>query len=75
MILIPCYQPDGKLLALIGALGGHHLVLVDDGSGPAYAGVFAAARAAGCQVVGYSDNCGKGRRPAAMAARRRRWLP
>ena len=60
IILIPCYRPDAKLLALVTALRDQHLVLVDDGSGPAYAGVFDAARAAGCAVVGYADNCGKG---------------
>ena len=60
IILIPCYEPDGKLLALVAALRDQHILLVDDGSGPGYAGVFDAARAAGCEVVGYSDNCGKG---------------
>jgi glycosyltransferase involved in cell wall biosynthesis len=60
IILLPCYQPDGKLLDLVAGLGDQHIVLVDDGSGPRYAGVFDAARAAGCEVVGYSDNCGKG---------------
>lgn len=60
IVLIPCYRPDVKLLSLVAALSGHRIVLVDDGSGAGYAGVFEAARAAGCEVVGYSDNCGKG---------------
>jgi len=60
IILVPCYEPDAKLLALIADLPGERIVLVDDGSGPEYAGVFAAARTAGCDVVGYAGNCGKG---------------
>ena len=36
IILIPCYRPDAKLLALVAALGDHRIVIVDDGSGPAY---------------------------------------
>jgi glycosyltransferase involved in cell wall biosynthesis len=60
IILIPCYRPDAKLLALVADLAEHRTVLVDDGSGPAYAEVFDAARTAGCDVLGYSDNCGKG---------------
>jgi len=64
IILIPCYQPDTKLLALVRALRGpdpaQRIVLVDDGSGPGYTHLFDAARGAGCDVLRYPQNHGKG---------------
>ena len=64
VIIIPCYRPDGALLTLVRALRGpdpdQRIVLVDDGSGPEYAHVFDAARGAGCDVLRYSQNHGKG---------------
>lgn len=41
------------------ALPETRVLVVDDGSGPAYEGVFAAARAAGAVVTGYPVNAGK----------------
>src|SRR5215210_5054045 len=64
IILIPCYKPDAKLLALVDELRasdwGPHIVVVDDGSGQSYAPIFDVARAKGCDVVGYAGNRGKG---------------
>ena len=64
IILIPCYKPDGRLLALVEALRAadatQRVVLVDDGSGPDYGDVFGAAQDAGCDIVGYETNRGKG---------------
>ncbi len=42
--LIPAYEPDGQLPALSEALAaqGFRVLIVDDGSGPVYADVFAA---------------------------------
>jgi glycosyltransferase involved in cell wall biosynthesis len=64
IVLIPAYQPDASLPALVRALrnadASLRLLVVDDGSGPAYAGVFAAVRAAGGETIGYPHNGGKG---------------
>lgn len=64
IVLIPSYQPDASLPALIRSLRRAdpelRLLVVDDGSGRAYAGVFAAARDAGAETIGYPVNGGKG---------------
>lgn len=63
-ILIPAYEPDERLLALIGELqanGSDHIVIVDDGSGERYRSLFNAAQAAGCTVLAHQTNQGKGR--------------
>jgi putative flippase GtrA len=64
IILIPSYEPDGKLLELIRALNaadaGVGIVVVNDGSGRAYDPLFAQARALGATVIGYPNNHGKG---------------
>lgn len=64
-ILIPAYEPDEKLLALLAGLAGaglSPLVVVDDGSSPACAPIFAAAEGvAGCTVLRHAVNLGKGR--------------
>jgi putative flippase GtrA len=64
IILIPAYQPDGKLPQLVGdllAADPRLLVLVvDDGSGPHFGTVFDDARHAGATVIGYPHNRGKG---------------
>ena len=64
VILIPSLHPDEKLgqyvEALIGS-GFSRIVVVDDGSGPAYASFFDALKAyPQCQVLGYAVNRGKG---------------
>ena len=62
-ILIPAYRPSPALIELIQSLatGGNPIVLVDDGSGPEFDGVF--ARAAECgqvRLVRHQTNQGKG---------------
>ncbi len=62
-ILIPAYEPDERLLDLIIKLQDYQLasiVIVDDGSGPAYRGLFQTAEAFGCDVLSHSVNLGKG---------------
>ncbi|WP_104173052.1 bifunctional glycosyltransferase family 2/GtrA family protein [Arthrobacter sp. Y81] len=64
IILIPAYEPDRQLPALIRSIRETEpwatVVVVDDGSGPAYREVFDGVRALGCHVIGYSRNRGKG---------------
>lgn len=63
-ILIPAYEPDERLLDLIIKLQDYQLgpiILVDDGSGSAYRGIFKTAEAFGCQVLTHTVNLGKGR--------------
>lgn len=63
-LIIPSLEPDEKLPALLAALqkaGIRNIVLVDDGSGPAYRPIFDAAEAAGCTVLRHAVNLGKGR--------------
>ena len=60
IVLIPAYQPDGALIDLVRHLPGRDLVIVDDGSGPRHAGVFARVRALGAEVLTVEHNRGKG---------------
>lgn len=64
IILIPAYQPDQQLPALIRSIRDAEpwatVVVVDDGSGPGYKDVFDGVKALGCHVIGYSLNRGKG---------------
>lgn len=64
IILVPAYQPDAQLPHLVHELltADPRLVVlvVDDGSGPAFASVFKNARHAGATVIGYPRNRGKG---------------
>lgn len=59
-MLIPAYQPDHRLAGLVRALDHHHVLVVDDGSGPAYAEFFDDARMAGAEVITLDRNRGKG---------------
>lgn len=75
VVLIPAYQPDARLPRLItrmqGQCPGCAVLVVDDGSGPEYAEVFASARSRGAEVLTYAVNQGKGealRRGLARAA-------
>lgn len=63
LVLIPAFRPDQRLVELVRDLRGTALdvVVVDDGSGPGYAPVFAAVRAAGATVLRHRENRGKGR--------------
>ncbi len=64
IVLIPAYEPTPRLVRLIRELrlDGPKLsvLVVDDGSGPDYKDTFSAARAMGCDVIGYEHNRGKG---------------
>ncbi len=64
IILIPAYEPDQQLPALIRSIRDAEpwatVVVVDDGSGPAYREVFDGVRPLGCHVIGYARNRGKG---------------
>jgi len=62
-ILIPAYEPGGTLLDVIQAIKANckmEIVIVDDGSGPAYAPIFTLAEALGCMVLNHPRNLGKG---------------
>ncbi|MCL2030801.1 MAG: bifunctional glycosyltransferase family 2/GtrA family protein [Oscillospiraceae bacterium] len=62
-ILIPAYQPDARMTALVRELRaacGHRILIADDGSGPAYDALFQEAREAGCTVLRFEANRGKG---------------
>lgn len=65
VVLVPAYEPDARLVDLVQALRrsrpGLHVLVVDDGSGPAHASVFADAAASGAVVVHHDVNRGKGR--------------
>lgn len=63
-ILIPAYEPDIRLLTLIEklmAVCNHKIIVVDDGSGDAYSGIFKAVKEYGCIVLTHTTNQGKGR--------------
>jgi glycosyltransferase involved in cell wall biosynthesis len=63
-ILIPAYKPDHHMLEVIRDLFARdfdRILVVDDGSGDAYAPVFAEAEALGCRMVRHAVNMGKGR--------------
>ena len=55
VVLVPAYQPDARLAALVTdirrRLPGAQVLVVDDGSGPAYEEVFAAAGDAGAVIT------------------------
>jgi putative flippase GtrA len=61
VLLIPAYRPGSELPQLVESLAGNgtftSIVVVDDGSGPEYAPVFAGCRAT---VVSHAKNLGKG---------------
>lgn len=64
VILIPAYEPDHQLPALLRSIRAAEpfaaVVVVDDGSGPAFKDVFDDVRALGCHVISYARNQGKG---------------
>lgn len=64
VVLIPAYEPDLRLVGLIRDLGTHlpgaRVLVVDDGSGAAFDGVFAVAADAGATVLRAGVNAGKG---------------
>lgn len=62
-VIIPSYEPDERLLALIEELQKLHLeiVVVNDGSGSAYDGIFQNLSSRGVTVLHHAVNQGKGR--------------
>lgn len=64
-VIIPAYEPDDKLIALLHALhreGIAHVVVVDDGSGKQYGALFEKASGIeNCTVLYHAVNLGKGR--------------
>lgn len=62
-ILIPAYQPDHRLIELVGSLHrelpGAQVVVIDDGSGPEWARVFDTAARHGARVLTHGVNRGK----------------
>lgn len=64
VVLIPAYEPDARLENYVRTLLSQQntrVVVVDDGSGAAYAAHFAAAQALpGCTVLHHAENRGKG---------------
>ena len=61
VVLIPAYEPDGKLVSLAEELHDHYfdVLIVNDGSGSEYDSVFKKCRAF-ATVTGYPENRGKG---------------
>lgn len=62
-LIIPAYEPDGRMPDYVESLiaaGFSAITVVDDGSGPDYAAVFAAVRHMGCRVLTHAENRGKG---------------
>lgn len=64
IIVVPAYQPDAKLLRLLDQIrladACQKILVVDDGSGPDYQDVFAAAAEHGATVIGHPLDRGKG---------------
>lgn len=64
IVLIPAYEPDLALVNLVGALARHlpaaTVVVVDDGSGRSYDGLFDVVADAGAHVIRVPVNRGKG---------------
>ncbi|WP_259390641.1 bifunctional glycosyltransferase family 2/GtrA family protein [Actinomyces sp. 2119] len=64
VVLIPAYRPDRRLPDLVRQVlhrcSGCAVLVVDDGSGPDYAEVFATVRSHGAHVVTLARNRGKG---------------
>ncbi len=64
-IVIPSYEPDGKLVNLVqnlDAAGFSRVIIVDDGSkGEKYQELFEQAQEMGCVVLHHAVNLGKGR--------------
>lgn len=64
-VIIPAYKPDEKLIKLLGELvsrGFSDIIVVDDGSGEAFAGIFEKVKGfQECTLLTHEVNQGKGR--------------
>jgi putative flippase GtrA len=62
IVVIPAYEPGDRLVPLVQAMvsTGLTVVVVDDGSGPAFAEIFAYAQAYGATLLRHDRNRGKG---------------
>lgn len=64
IVVIPAYEPGPSLVRLVEGLRRERpeldVTVIDDGSGPQYATIFAGVRAAGGEVVSHLHNRGKG---------------
>ena len=63
VIIIPAYEPDEKLIKLVGELKDKcdsKILIVDDGSGEKYDWIFESVDNLGAVVVRYKKNKGKG---------------
>lgn len=63
-VLIPAYCPEDSLILYVGELfekGIRNILVVNDGSGEKYEGVFEKLKECpACEVIGYGENRGKG---------------
>ena len=79
VVLVPAYRPDARLPQLVSTLrggpAGCRVLVVDDGSGPAFDEVFDLARARGADVMRHPVNAGKGRALRTGLARARLLWP
>ena len=63
-LIIPAYEPDERMITLLSRLAAEYedeIVVVNDGSGPAYDSLYAQAVELGCTVLTHYINMGKGR--------------
>lgn len=63
VIIIPAYEPDEKLIKLVGKLKekfNSKILIIDDGSGDKYSWIFERVEHLGAVVVRYQKNKGKG---------------
>lgn len=62
-VLIPAYKPGESLITLVKELVPTfgQVLVVDDGCGESFNGIFESAEKAGCRVVRHAVNMGKGR--------------
>ena len=63
IIVIPAYEPTGRLLQLIDDIQRNnlfHIVLINDGSSQSCKAVFENAQQKGCIVLNHEENLGKG---------------
>ena len=63
-LIIPAYEPDERMIILLRRLAAEYedrIVVINDGSGPAYDGLYEQVAELGCTVLTHYVNMGKGR--------------